>query len=175
MIAGHGEDRGAKAVEESLRRAILAGPRAHGEVAADGDEVGRVVEAEVGVEQTEVCGEGGEVVGAGAERARVIVDGLDPVAFARIRHLTVGAFRDWLLGDDAHGQALAAIAPGVTPEMAAAVSKIMRIQDLVLVARDATGARDWQKLLGDLRGALRQAGVPDAGEPAPSPTSEPVP
>jgi ribonuclease P protein component len=40
--------------------------------------------------------------------------------------------------------------------------------DLVLVARDATGARDWQKLLGDLRGALRQAGVPDAApQPAP--------
>ncbi|ALK97605.1 ethanolamine ammonia-lyase [Massilia sp. WF1] len=68
------------------------------------------------------------------EVTRLIVDGLDPVAFARIRHLTVGAFRDWLLGDDADGHALAAIAPGVTPEMAAAVSKIMRIQDLVLVA-----------------------------------------
>ena len=39
--------------------------------------------------------------------------------------------------------------------------------DLVLVARDATGARDWQKLLGDLRGALRQAGVPEPVETAP--------
>ena len=41
--------------------------------------------------------------------------------------------------------------------------------DLVLVARDATGARDWQKLLGDLRGALRQAGVPDLDVPEPAP------
>ena len=44
--------------------------------------------------------------------------------------------------------------------------------DLVLVARDATGARDWQKLLGDLRGALRQAGVPELGVPD---LGEPVP
>src|SRR3954451_18628715 len=44
--------------------------------------------------------------------------------------------------------------------------------DLVLVARDATGARDWQKLLGDLRGALRQAGVPDA-VPCPGPETHP--
>jgi ethanolamine ammonia-lyase large subunit len=43
--------------------------------------------------------------------------------------------RDWLLGDDADEAMLARIAPGITPEMAAAVSKIMRIQDLVLVAR----------------------------------------
>jgi ethanolamine ammonia-lyase large subunit len=47
----------------------------------------------------------------------------------------VGEFRDWLLGDAATSARLQAIAPGVTPEMAAAVSKLMRIQDLILVAQ----------------------------------------
>jgi ethanolamine ammonia-lyase large subunit len=69
------------------------------------------------------------------EVTRLIVDGVDAVAFAQIRHLTVGGFRDWLLGDEADETTLSRIAPGITPEMAAAVSKIMRIQDLVLVAR----------------------------------------
>jgi ethanolamine ammonia-lyase large subunit len=69
------------------------------------------------------------------EVTRLIVDGVDAAAFARIRHLTVGGFRDWLLGDEADETTLSRIAPGITPEMAAAVSKIMRIQDLVLVAR----------------------------------------
>jgi ethanolamine ammonia-lyase large subunit len=69
------------------------------------------------------------------EVTRLIVDGVDAAAFARIRHLTVGGFRDWLLGDEADESTLSRTASGITPEMAAAVSKIMRIQDLVLVAR----------------------------------------
>jgi ethanolamine ammonia-lyase large subunit len=69
------------------------------------------------------------------EVTRLIVDGHDAAAFAAIRHLTVGGLRDWLLGDEADAAMLARTAPGITPEMAAAVSKIMRIQDLVLVAR----------------------------------------
>jgi ethanolamine ammonia-lyase large subunit len=70
------------------------------------------------------------------EVTRLIVDSHDGAAFAAIAHLTVGGFRDWLLtraAADDHG-ALSAIAAGVTPEMAAAVSKIMRNQDLILVA-----------------------------------------
>jgi ethanolamine ammonia-lyase large subunit len=55
-------------------------------------------------------------------------------AFAAISHLTVGEFRDWLLGDEATPEALAQLAPGLMPEMAAAVSKIMRLQDLITVA-----------------------------------------
>ena len=66
---------------------------------------------------------------------RLILDAHDAAAFAPIAHLTVGDFRDWLLSDLATPATLAAIAPGVTPEMAAAVSKIMRNQDLILVAR----------------------------------------
>jgi ethanolamine ammonia-lyase large subunit len=68
------------------------------------------------------------------EVTRLIIDGHDTAAFAAISHLTVGDFRDWLLADEVDAAVLAAVAPGITPEMAAAVSKIMRIQDLILVA-----------------------------------------
>src|SRR5512143_2178312 len=68
------------------------------------------------------------------EVTRLIVDQHDAGAFSPIAHLTVGELREWLL-EDATGEAeLAAVAPGVTPEMAAAVSKLMRNQDLLLVA-----------------------------------------
>ena len=69
------------------------------------------------------------------EVTRLICDTHDTEAFAPVRTLTVGAFRDWLLSDDAMGPVLAALAPGLTPEMAAAVSKLMRNQDLIAVAR----------------------------------------
>jgi len=68
---------------------------------------------------------------------RLVVDTHDARGFAAVRHHTVGSFRDWLLSDAADAAALAALAPGVTPEMAAAVSKIMRNQDLILAARKA--------------------------------------
>jgi len=69
------------------------------------------------------------------EVTRLLLDGHDRAAFAPVAHLTVGAFRDWLLSDDAGPEALAGLAPGLLPEMAAAVSKLMRNQDLVLAAR----------------------------------------
>src|SRR5450432_715620 len=65
------------------------------------------------------------------EVTRLIVDKHDANAFAPVRHLTVGDFRDWLLSYEATGEMLANVAPGITPEMAAAVSKLMRVQDLV--------------------------------------------
>ena len=68
------------------------------------------------------------------EVTRLIFDTHDESAFAPIASLTVGEFRDWLLGPSATADLLAAIAPGVIPEMAAAVSKLMRIQDLIAVA-----------------------------------------
>ena len=67
------------------------------------------------------------------EVTRLIIDTHDQVAFAPISGFTVGEFRDWLLTDEVDSVALARLAPGVTPEMAAAVSKLMRLQDLVLV------------------------------------------
>ena len=66
--------------------------------------------------------------------SRLIVDQLDPSAFAPVAHMTIGEFRDWLLSDEANSRALAALAAGLMPEMAAAVSKLMRVQDLVVVA-----------------------------------------
>ena len=67
------------------------------------------------------------------EVTRLVLDTHDAAAFAPVRHLTVGGFRDWLLGE-ATEASLAALRPGLTPEMAAAVSKIMRLGDLVAVA-----------------------------------------
>jgi len=69
------------------------------------------------------------------EVTRLIIDTHDAAAFAPISALTVGDLRDWLLSDAATGEGLAALAPGLTPEMVAAVSKLMRVQDLILVAR----------------------------------------
>jgi ethanolamine ammonia-lyase large subunit len=87
------------------------------------------------------------------EVTRLIIDGHDAAAFAPVRHLTVGDFRDWLLGDAANEAALARLAPGITPEMAAAVSKIMRIQDLVLVARKCRVVTRFRNTIG-LAGTL---------------------
>ena len=68
------------------------------------------------------------------EVTRLIIDTHDEAAFAPVRHLTVGGFRDWLLSDQATAEALARLSPGITPEMAAAVSKIMRLQDLMVAS-----------------------------------------
>lgn len=69
------------------------------------------------------------------EVTRLIVDSHDAPAFQPVAALTVGGFRDWLLSDQADAAALTALAPGLTPEMVAAVSKICRNQDLILIAR----------------------------------------
>ncbi len=69
------------------------------------------------------------------EVSRLIIDTHDAAAFAPVSTLSVGAFRDWLLANETNSAALAAVAPGITPEMAAAVSKLMRNQDLIAVAR----------------------------------------
>jgi len=79
---------------------------------------------------------------------RLIIDRHDAAAFATVGHLTVGGFRDWLLSDLATSEALAGIAPGITPEMAAAVSKIMRNQDLILVARKCRAVTRFRNTIG---------------------------
>ncbi|WP_319523748.1 ethanolamine ammonia-lyase subunit EutB [uncultured Desulfosarcina sp.] len=68
------------------------------------------------------------------EVTRLIMDRHDPLAFDPIAAMTVGDFRDWLLAYETDTQTLRSVAPGITPEMAAAVSKLMRNQDLILVA-----------------------------------------
>ncbi len=68
------------------------------------------------------------------EVTRLIFDRQNSAAFAPVSHFTVGEFRDWLLSETATGEVLTALQPGLMPEMAAGVSKIMRLQDLVTVA-----------------------------------------
>jgi len=87
------------------------------------------------------------------EITRLIVDRHDARAFAPVRHLTVGGFRDWLLAYETTTDTVAALAPGITPEMAAAVSKLMRVQDLVLVARKCRVITRFRDTLG-LEGRL---------------------
>ena len=82
------------------------------------------------------------------EVTRLIVDTHDPAAFAPIAHLTIGGFRDWLLSDLATTDALAALAPGVTPEIAAAVAKISRLQDLILMAAKCRVVTAFRNTLG---------------------------
>ena len=69
------------------------------------------------------------------EVTRLIVDTHDAAALAPVAGLTVGGFRDWLLRYETDDKALAALAPGLMPEMVAAVSKLMGNQDLILVAQ----------------------------------------
>ncbi|WP_439494485.1 ethanolamine ammonia-lyase subunit EutB [Bosea sp. (in: a-proteobacteria)] len=82
------------------------------------------------------------------EITRLILDGHDAVAFAPVSSLTVGAFRDWLCSEVATTEVLARLAPGITPEMAAAVSKLMRNQDLILVARKCRVVTRFRNTLG---------------------------
>jgi ethanolamine ammonia-lyase large subunit len=87
------------------------------------------------------------------EVTRLIVDTHDAAAFAPIASLTVGSFRDWLLSDAATPEALKMLAPGVTPEMAAAVSKLMRNQDLILAAKKCEVVTRFRNTIG-LRGRM---------------------
>ena len=82
------------------------------------------------------------------EVTRLILDEHDPQAFAPVRPLSVGQFRDWLLSYETTGETLAALAPGLTPEMVAAASKLMRNQDLILVARKCRVVTRFRDTLG---------------------------
>ena len=82
------------------------------------------------------------------EITRLIIDTHDRAAFAPVSHLTVGDFRNWLLGDAADTATLTALAPGITPEMAAAVSKLMRNQDLILVAQKCQVVTQFRNTVG---------------------------
>jgi ethanolamine ammonia-lyase large subunit len=87
------------------------------------------------------------------EVTRLIVDTHDRDAFSAIAHLTVGGFRDWILSDAATTEALSALAPGVTPEMAAAVAKISRLQDLMVMAAKCEVVTRFRNTIG-ARGRL---------------------
>jgi len=87
------------------------------------------------------------------EVTRLIGDTHDGTAFNPLRSLTVGELRDWLLSDEATEERLRQLAPGITPEMAAAVSKIMRVQDLIAVPAKIRVVTRFRTTVG-LRGRL---------------------
>lgn len=82
------------------------------------------------------------------EVTRLIIDTHDKTAFQAISHLTVGDFRDWLLDDSTDTQTLREVAKGITPEMAAAVSKLMRNQDLILAASNCQVTTQFRNTIG---------------------------
>jgi ethanolamine ammonia-lyase large subunit len=87
------------------------------------------------------------------EVTRLIVDMHDAEAFARVSSMSVGEFRDWLLSDGADTETLASLGPGLTPEMVAAVSKLMRLQDLIAVATKCRTITRFRNTIG-LQGRL---------------------
>lgn len=82
------------------------------------------------------------------EVTRLIVDSHDRAAFAAVSHLTVGGLRDWLLSDEVTTPVLNVLAPGVTPEIAAAVSKISRLQDLMVIASKCSVVTAFRNTIG---------------------------
>jgi len=82
------------------------------------------------------------------EVTRLIADTLDARAFAAVKAMTVGEFRDFLLAHETTAETLAALAPGLMPEMAAAVSKLMRNQDLIAVARKVSVVTRFNNTIG---------------------------
>lgn len=87
------------------------------------------------------------------EVTRLILDTHDAQAFSEISHLTVADFRDWLLQDTTDTATLQRVAKGITPEMAAAVSKLMRNQDLILVTKKCSVVTAFRNTIG-LEGRL---------------------
>ena len=82
------------------------------------------------------------------EVTRLIIDAHDAKAFTTISSMTVGAFRDWLLSDAATPEVLARLSRGVTPEMTAAVCKLMRNQDLILAAKKCAITTRFRNTIG---------------------------
>jgi ethanolamine ammonia-lyase large subunit len=87
------------------------------------------------------------------EVTRLILDSHEAEAFAPIGHLTVGQLRDWLLSFEVDASTLHQLAPGLTPEMVAAVSKLMRNQELITVARKCEVVTKFRNTIG-LKGRL---------------------
>ena len=98
---------------------------------------------------------------------RLLVDTQDHSAFAPVAEFTVGEFRDWLLSDDATGDRIQSLAPGLLPEMVAAVSKLMRAQDLICVAKKVSVVTRFRTTVG-LPGRLSTRLQPN------HPTDDPV-
>jgi ethanolamine ammonia-lyase large subunit len=85
--------------------------------------------------------------------SRLILDGLDRPSLAPVAYLTIGEFREWILTDDTSGADIAAIRPGLVPEIAAAVAKLMSNKDLVIAASKMRVVTRCRNTLGE-RGVL---------------------
>ncbi|RYZ40927.1 MAG: ethanolamine ammonia lyase large subunit, partial [Sphingobacteriales bacterium] len=85
------------------------------------------------------------------EVTRLIIDSHDAAAFSQVSDLSVGEFRDWLLLDSVDGSTIRQIRWGITPEMVAAVSKLMRNQDMIAVAKKIEVVTRFRNTIG-LRG-----------------------
>ena len=82
------------------------------------------------------------------EITRLIIDDHDTASFGLISHFTVGEFRDWLLSNETDTEVLRSVEVGITPEMAAAVSKLMRNQDLIAVAKKCEVVTAFRNTIG---------------------------
>lgn len=82
------------------------------------------------------------------EVTRLIIDDFNIEAFKPISHFTVGDLRDWLLTETVDHKTLKQISAGVTPEMVAAVAKLMRNQDLIYVASKCEVVTSFRNTLG---------------------------
>ncbi|MGZ3874665.1 MAG: ethanolamine ammonia-lyase subunit EutB, partial [Mucilaginibacter sp.] len=82
------------------------------------------------------------------EVTRLIMDSHDAASFSPIAHFTVGDLRDWLLSDETDTDVLKSVEGGITPEMAAAVSKLMRNQDLIAVAKKCRVITKFRNTIG---------------------------
>jgi ethanolamine ammonia-lyase large subunit len=84
---------------------------------------------------------------------RLILDSLDQEAFRPIRSMTVGGFREFLLEDTTGEEELRRLQRGITPEVAAAVAKLMSNKDLVLAASKIRNITRCRNTMGE-RGVL---------------------
>jgi ethanolamine ammonia-lyase large subunit len=82
------------------------------------------------------------------EITRLIIDDHNVASFSLISHFTVGEFRDWLLSNETDTVVLRSVEGGITPEMAAAVSKLMRNQDLIVVAKKCEVVTAFRNTIG---------------------------
>lgn len=94
------------------------------------------------------------------EVSRLIIEQHDADAFQRISSLTVGELREWLLKPQTGQNELEAVTYGLTPEMVAAVSKIMRVQDLIAVAAKREVVTRFRSTIG-LKGRLSTRNQPN--------------
>ena len=132
----HGEHFSFASLKEVLARAneLRSGDRQAGLAARSMREMAAAKRVLAGVTMKELR-ENPSVPYERDEVTRVVEDSLDPAAFGRISTWPVAQLREWILDDRTLGSEISAISYGLTPEMVAAVAKLMSNMDLVLAGR----------------------------------------